>query len=227
MIFGALVVGFLVWASARIDSGVYLRCLCRNRDAGRAVALTFDDGPDPVWTPRVLDVLAEFGVRATFFVVGSRAERCPELVRRIVAEGHILGNHTRSHSARLPLCSARRLGRELEHTRQTVERLTGLRMALFRPPFGVTNPAVARAVRRGGYRAVGWSIRALDTAAATSRERVVRRTVGALHDGAVILLHDRCEGADELVRAVLVALQERGYVLRTIDELFDIEAYET
>ena len=89
----------LFYCSYQIRLGAYVRTLCRNRAAGRVVALTFDDGPDPEITPRVLDLLRERGVRATFFLVGAKAERHPELVRRIAAEGHDTGIHTWEHAA--------------------------------------------------------------------------------------------------------------------------------
>lgn len=97
-----LAVGFLAYASCRIGTGFYLKCLCRNPKAGRRVALTFDDGVDPLRTPRVLEVLARHEIRATFFLIGERAEQHPELVKRLVAEGHLIGNHSYFHRGVLP-----------------------------------------------------------------------------------------------------------------------------
>ena len=89
---------FFIWASADIRSGIYLRCICKGSRVDKAVALTFDDGPDPIHTPRILDILAENNIKATFFLIGSKIETYPELVKRIYKEGHIIGNHTFSHS---------------------------------------------------------------------------------------------------------------------------------
>ena len=174
----------------------------------------------------MLDVLARHGIRATFFLVGERAERCPDLVRRIVAEGHTIGNHTFTHSGFFPLRSRARMTDELERTRRLLQALTGRCVRLFRPPFGVTNPQVARAVRTGGYTTVGWSVRSFDTVARTPRHKVLARVVGRLHPGAVVLLHDRCEGADRLLEALIGAAAERNYRFETVDRLFKIEAYE-
>lgn len=215
----------LVRGSASVRASWYLRMRCRARGAGRRVALTFDDGPDPQRTPAVLDLLARQGVRATFFVVGARAEAHPELVRRMVAEGHVVGNHSYTHSWRFPLRSLGRTVEELRRTGEVLHRITGRRPRLFRPPFGVTNPTIARAVRRLGLDPVGWSIRSLDTMG-QSPERVAARILRRLHPGAVILLHDRCAGSERLVGLLVEGLRSRGLEPVTLPELFDIEAYE-
>lgn len=215
----------LVRGSASVRASWYLRMRCRARRAGRRVALTFDDGPDPQRTPAVLDLLARQGVRATFFVVGARAEAHPELVRRMVAEGHVVGNHSYTHSWRFPLRSLGRTVEELRRTGEMLHRITGRQPRLFRPPFGVTNPTIARAVRRLGLDPVGWSIRSLDTMG-QSPERVAARILRRLHPGAVILLHDRCAGSERLVGLLVEGLRSRGLEPVTLPELFDIEAYE-
>lgn len=215
----------LVRGSASVRASWYLRMRCRARGAGRRVALTFDDGPDPQRTPAMLDLLARQGVRATFFVVGARAEAHPELVRRMAAEGHVVGNHSYTHSWRFPLRSLGRTMEELRRTGEVLQRITGLRPRLFRPPFGVTNPTIARAVRRLGLDPVGWSIRSLDTMG-QSPERVAARILRRLHPGAVILLHDRCAGSERLVGLLVEGLRSRGLEPVTLPELFDIEAYE-
>ncbi len=222
----AAIAAFGVYASCCIGSGVYLKAYCRGRGDRRTIALTFDDGPDERMTPRVLDVLACRGIRATFFLVGERAGRCPELVRRMVAEGHTIGNHTFTHSGMFPLRGCARMAAELERTRRILQTLTGRCVRLFRPPFGVTNPHVARAVREGGYATIGWSVRSFDTVARTPRRKVLARAVGRLHPGAVVLLHDRCEGADRLLEALIEEADGRGYRFETVDRLFEIEAYE-
>lgn len=215
----------LVRGSASVRASWYLRMRCRARRAGRRVALTFDDGPDLQRTPAVLDLLARQGVRATFFVVGARAEAHPELVRRMVAEGHVVGNHSYTHSWRFPLRSLGRTVEELRRTGEVLHRITGRQPRLFRPPFGVTNPTIARAVRRLGLDPVGWSIRSLDTMG-QSPERVAARILRRLHPGAVILLHDRCAGSERLVGLLVEGLRSRGLEPVTLPELFDIEAYE-
>src|SRR5450631_4162465 len=120
------------------------------------LALTFDDGPNPKWTPRLLDVLGGHEVKATFFMLGSRAHTEPELVRRIVAEGHLIGNHSWSHP-NLARTGTQRAREELTRTSEALEQITGERIKYFRPPFGARRPAVFRIARSLGLRVVTWN----------------------------------------------------------------------
>lgn len=219
------VLAALVWASADIGSGVYLKALCRAESADKVVALTFDDGPDADSTPRVLDLLKRYDVRATFFVVGEQARQNPELIHRMVAEGHTVANHSYYHLPQSTLWSSQRYTEELFRCNDVVARLTGLRMRFYRPPFGVTNPPIARAVKNLGLIPVGWSVRSLDTMT-KNRDRVVDRVMRGLRGGDVILLHDRLENSEELLEKLLTALRTQHYTTATVDELFKIEAYE-
>ncbi len=218
-----LLSGVLFWASYDISLGVYVRSLCRKHGVEREVALTFDDGPDADMTPRALDLLREFNARATFFIIGEKASEYPDIVRRIVAEGHSIGIHSYSHKWNFPLRSAARIAEDIERCGKELEEITGERVRLFRPPFGVTNPMVGRAVRRTGVISVGWSIRSFDTIKG-DRRKVARRVSRQLHDGAVVLLHDNRPGADELLESILCELKERGMRTRTIEELFNLNS---
>lgn len=120
------------------------------------LALTFDDGPNPDWTPRLLEILASQDVRATFFMLGSRAQAQPALVRQIVAAGHLIGNHSWSHP-NLALASVSRIEQELSRTSQALEEITGTPVRFFRPPFGARRPAVLRIARRLGMVPVLWN----------------------------------------------------------------------
>ncbi len=211
----------LAYGSFSISSGIYLRSLCRSRDAVGEVALTFDDGVDPTITPKVLEVLDRYSAKATFFIVGQRAEQHPEIVREIVRRGHSIGNHTYYHKGSFPLQSREDMRSEIARCSALLEQITKKRITLFRPPFGVTNPMVAAAVRSLSLTSVGWSIRSLDTLG-QPLERVERRVVRALKGGAVILLHDNREGAELLLDSILKALDNRGLRSVTIDKLFKL-----
>lgn len=213
--------GAAVWASADIGSGVYVKALCRARTTRRAVALTFDDGPHPDFTPRVLDVLKRHGVQAVFFVVGERAGAHPEIVKRIVDEGHLVGNHTYSHSGNFPLMGRAQMEDETGRCDAAIERITGRRPTLFRPPFGVTNPTLARALG-GRYTVAGWDIRSLDTIARRPRERVFERVRRRVRPGSVVLLHDDREGGDRLLEMILNDLERNDYKVERFDKLFGL-----
>lgn len=224
LLFALLAVGYGVYHSSfRIGSKCWVKALCRAQCAGRKVALTFDDGPSPQFTPQVLDVLKDNGVEACFFLVGERIEA--QLLRRIHAEGHIVGNHTFSHRGAGPFASTKHMIADAQRTDDAVCEIIKRRPKLFRPPFGVTNPLIGRMVRIQGYTVVGWSIRSLDTLGEPCA-RIVERIRRQLHDGAVILLHDNRPGSPELTGHVLKMLAKEGYKVERVDKLLDIHAYD-
>lgn len=220
-------VGFGYYASFFIRSGIYLKAHCQANTSEKRIALTFDDGPDETMTPRVLDVLAKHHIQATFFLIGRQARRYPELVQRIVREGHCIGGHSFGHAPGFPLRASRHIMRELEITRSIVAQQTSLRMRLFHPPFGVTNPLVARAVRQTRLEPVGWSVRAFDTCRWIPRKTVLKHLLRQVRPGSVVLLHDRCPQADHLTDTLIQTLTARGYRFERIDQLFHLQAYES
>jgi peptidoglycan-N-acetylglucosamine deacetylase len=193
------------------------------RRAGRRIALTFDDGPDPEFTPRVLELLAARRVRATFFLVGERAARAPATVRAIAAAGHEVASHGWSHRS-LWLCGPTRTDDEVGRARAMLGELTGRPPALFRPPWGMVNAALFGALRRHGQRCVFWSIQPeglRPAPAAAQVARVLRRA----HPGAIVDLHD-AEGTPQAparlcaaLPSMLDGLAEAGYGFGTVSEL--------
>jgi peptidoglycan-N-acetylglucosamine deacetylase len=155
-----LVCGGLMYASRWPTSQVFGRTLVAGNDPAE-VALTFDDGPNDEATPELLDVLARHGVRATFFAIGSFAQLRPEIVRRVVAEGHLLGNHTMSHPT-LSLERVARVRQELAECNAVLEDITGEVVRYFRPPFGARRPMVLRAARELGLTPVMWNVTGYD-----------------------------------------------------------------
>jgi peptidoglycan/xylan/chitin deacetylase (PgdA/CDA1 family) len=158
------------------------------------LALTFDDGPNPAWTPRLLDILASHSVHASFFLLGSRAQAEPALVRQIAAAGHLIGNHSWSHP-NLAIASASRIERELSRTSQTLEEISGAPVRFFRPPFGARRPEVLRVARRLGMVPVMWNAMTSDWEN-PSAEAIASRLIRAIDKlacrgrAANIVLHD-------------------------------------
>ena len=161
---------FMVWASASIRSGVYVRAFCREKTDLKVVYLTFDDGPHPPETQRVLDVLRERGARATFFLIGSKVSGNEAVLRRMLEEGHALGLHTYSHAGTFPLLSFDKMLADVNEGKRAVESVAGKKISLFRPPFGVTNPTISKVVRTLGLHTVGWDVRSFDTMFCKSSE---------------------------------------------------------
>lgn len=224
MIGGALALGAAGWVSwAWLPHLLTPACAWRGSRTGRRLALTFDDGPDPVWTPRLLDALGTAGVHATFFLIGERAARVPALVRRMVDEGHEIGNHSWSHRS-LWLCGPRATAVEIGRAHGRLADLTGVAPRHFRPPWGMVNAAMFPALRWIGERCVFWSIQPegrRPVPAMRQVEYVLRRA----HPGAIVDLHD-AEGTPAAperllaaVPALLDGLRARGYALTTVADL--------
>ncbi|MFZ5890116.1 MAG: polysaccharide deacetylase family protein [Myxococcota bacterium] len=197
---------------ALVTSGVFFPWLemyggvvCRGPRGNAQVALTFDDGPHPDTTARVLRLLEGTPHRASFFVLGNKVRKYPELARAIVEGGHTIGihgdTHDRLHSFRTPW----RVRDELLRASEAVEAATGKRPWLFRPPLGHTTPATLRGARRAGVTPIGWSARGYDGIRGRPPEAVVREVTRSLDDGAIVLLHDAAEH-DDFVPAGVPAL---------------------
>lgn len=146
---------------------------------------------------------------AVFFLIGEKVERHPEIVKEIVKRGHIVGNHTWSHSPWANFRGSHHLEREISKTDDAIERACGIRPTLFRPPLGVTPHFLRSLMRKTGHTVVGWDVRSLDTRD-VPRSKVLRRIESRMRDGSIILLHDRLEGAEWIADSVLRRIQEQA-----------------
>ncbi len=201
---------FLIYASFNISSGIYLQTFSRKKTDAKQVMLTFDDGPHPVHTPAVLDILKKYEVKAAFFVIGKNIAGNEDILKRMLAEGHTIGNHSFSHGNTFPLLRPQKMADDLMQCERAAEKIIGQRTTWFRPPFGVTNPYVARAIKMRNYRVAGWSIRSLDTLF-NDKNKPVRRVVKRLKPGAIILLHDNRPNAPYITEQILLQAKEKGY----------------
>ncbi|MCL6515834.1 polysaccharide deacetylase family protein [Alicyclobacillus sp.] len=201
--------------------------LKRSAPTERVIALTFDDGPDPRYTPKVLDILAQHDARATFFVVGERAVQHPDLIRRMVAEGHQVAPHAQRH-VHAWLTGPVRSWRNVAEAKRTVESLTDRRVTQFRPPWGGFNWVQRFALARLGMTPVLWSVRAIDWHAGDHAAAIARRVTDGAHPGAIVLCHDAggAEGAPlNTIRAlpeILAHLTRLNYTFVTVEEAAQI-----
>jgi peptidoglycan/xylan/chitin deacetylase (PgdA/CDA1 family) len=175
----------------------------RGRTDSQAVALTFDDGPGPD-TERILDVLAEHQVCATFFMIGRHVERFPQIAKRIVGSGHEIGNHSYSHPIYL-YRGARETSRQLERTQGVIATTAGISPKLARPPCGVRTPAYFRAARRLGLRTVQWDVTGFDWKR-RSGEQIAHDVLRKVRTGSIVLLHDGDSEGKRDRRETVVAL---------------------
>lgn len=171
----------------------------------REVALTFDDAPDDVFTPRVLDVLKREGVKATFFCVGNRIEKHPDVMRRIVAEGHVVGNHSYSH-ANLPKLSDEKFREEIRKTDELIRKFTGYTPSFVRAPYGNITEEQIKWLASQKRKIVGWNVDSLDWKS-LSRDEVVTNILAHVKPGAIILQHS-AGGIGEDLTGTVEALPE-------------------
>lgn len=214
---GAVLLGGAAHGAFHRNSPIFGRPITHVARSPRTVALTFDDGPNPDATPAILDALGERDVKATFFVLGRHAERWPDLVRRVAAEGHVIGNHGYYHR-KLHFRSPRYVRDDLSRGTHAIEQAAGVHPALFRAPHGFRSPWVSAIARSLGQRTVGWSLGVWDSDR-PGVDAIVQRTVAGARPGSILLLHDG-DGYDpdgdrmQTARAVpriVERLLEQGY----------------
>jgi len=221
----ALVYLFLIAiGSIFIRLNFYVKSLNRGQTNQKIIALTFDDGPDLKTTPKILALLEKFKVKATFFCIGNNIEQAEKLLQKMDASGHLIGNHSYSHANFFSLYSANRMVEELDKTSILIEKVIDKSPALFRPPFGVSNPNIAKALKTTGLVSVGWSLRSMDTVNQSSK--VVRKLKRKLKAGDVVLLHDNRKNTVKILEEFLPWLNKNHFEIVGLDELFKIEAYE-
>ncbi len=168
--------------------GFFLPIICRGKPGTNNIALTFDDGPSPLSTPIVLELLAYHNLVATFFVVGEKIEESPELIKKIIAQGHTIGNHSWSHDYFLMLRGRKRLQHDIQKTQEEL-RKKGVQAWYFRPPTGITGPRLAEALNREGLVTLTYSCRAFDRGN-RNINNLGQKILNRLQPGDIIMLHD-------------------------------------
>lgn len=180
---------------------------------GNLIALTFDDGPAE-YTAAILDILAKEQVSATFFIIGKNIAGREELLRRMRSEGHSIGNHSYHHGFNFDWQSASVMLGEIKRTNESIEAVTGLPVTLFRPPYGVTNPNLGKALRNSGLRSIGWSVRSMDTVA-KDEQQLLEKILTRVKTRDIILLHDRCSITAAILPKLIGALKKHGFTFAT------------
>jgi len=195
-----------------------------NSAASKKIALTFDDGPHPTHTEEILDILKEYNVKATFFIVGVNAERYPSIVKRTFDEGHELGNHTYNHVF-INRVSDEEVLKEIRMTDEVIKRITGTTPVIFRPPGGAYNDSKVEVISSAGHKCILWSWWQ-DTRdwSCPAVDKVVSTVMNNLHDGDIVLFHDFNSGNTPTAAAlkiIIPQLIEKGYEFVSVSELID------
>ncbi len=188
----------------------------------KIVALTFDDGPHPIYTPQILDILDQYQAKATFFMIGNRMEQYPDIVRDVSARGHLIANHTYTHPYNLRTLSPEKLKWEVDQCQQNMQTIAGQNTYLFRPPRGILNQEIIKIVQDKGYTIVLWGICTFNRKAPTP-EMMANRVIKQAHPGQIVLLHD---GRTDFrwkdvvaTRLIVENLSRQGYRFVTLEEL--------
>ena len=233
-IWWAIVIPFLVFHAYVLD-GVFrpnsqflLRSITKGPQDSKKVALTFDDGPDPTYTPAIAELLKKHGAHATFFCIGRYIDAHPQVAQQLIAEGHELGNHSYSHSRLLNFRTVGPMRKEIANGAAAIARVGGPTKPLYRPPVGLKNPALSRIAMADQLTVVLWSLHSREAwrqNAKTLSTAVCKR----LKSGDIVLFHDGCDkpGADrqttvEALESILKELDRRGLQCVTVSELMSL-----
>ena len=228
----ALALAWIAWGVFNVNSSMWADTAWRSYADTKNVALTFDDGPDPEFTPQVLKVLEEKNVKAAFFSVGHRVIEHPEVTLEVKKQGHLLGNHSDSHAMWINFGLHGRLRREIRDANAAIRSAAGVLPKLYRAPHGFKNPALGDVLAGEDMLAIGWQVRGFD-AVSTNAAKIAERIVDGAKAGGVILLHDGAglQGSEDrsatidALPVIIDGLRARGFNIVRLDELLELEPY--
>lgn len=207
----------VIWGAFDIELNYFVKSITHKRTRKKEIALTFDDGPTE-FTPLFLDILKKHNIKATFFCIGTQIEKYPETFKRIINEGHCVGNHTFSHSNKTGFLSSREMLHEIEKCDETIFKVGNITTQLYRPPFGVTNPNIFKAIKKSQKKCIGWNVRSLDTVI-ESEAKIYSKITKKVKKGSIILLHDTSEKTYHVLEELLLFLEREKYSTFTIDTI--------
>lgn len=219
-----LYIHLLVLGAVKIRWNFFVNSLNSQPGKTKEIALTFDDGPAGM-TSLILDALKENDVKAAFFSIGKNARANPLMVARWDDEGHLIGNHSYEHGFNFDWKSTNAMQAELVETNDVVAEIIHKRPKLFRAPYGVTNPNLAKAIRRTGMHSIGWNIRSFDTTAKDA-DQLLNRILKQIKGGDIILLHDSMDITYQILTPLIKAAKQKGFTFVRVDQLLGIEGYE-
>jgi peptidoglycan-N-acetylglucosamine deacetylase len=221
---GLLYATILFWGSYFVRSNFYIKTICAANTDKKEIAISFDDGPAQSFTPEILQVLKENNIAAAFFCIGSRIGGNEKLLQTISEEGHIIGNHSFSHHFWFDLFSAKKMLADMKLMDEVVRSYTGLTPKLFRPPYGVTNVNLGKAIKKGNYIPIGWNVRSMDTVI-TDEKKLLSKVMQGVKPGAVILFHDTSKTTLNILNEFIRNVKAEGYNITRLDKMLNLNPY--
>lgn len=207
-----------------VGSNFFIKIICSANTNQKEIAISFDDGPAINHTPEILRLLKQDNIKATFFCIGNRIAGNENIVRQIKEDGHIIGNHSYSHHFWFDMFSSKKMLQDLRLMDYELKRATGLQPKLFRPPYGVTNPNLKKAIMAGNYTPVGWSVRSMDTV--IKEEKILLdKIIKLLKPGAIFLFHDTSSTTLQMLPTFIKEVKNRGYQIIPLDKLLHLNPY--
>ena len=207
-----------------IQSNFFMKVFCSAKTDKKEIAISFDDGPSENYTAQILETLKEHNVKAGFFCIGKHINANEKIFKQLHDDDHIIGNHSYSHHFFFDLFSSKKMLRELKRMNSDTEKLTGLKPKLFRPPYGVMNPNLRKAILDGEFTPVGWSVRSMDTVI-KDEKKLLDKITKALKPGAVYLFHDTSESTVAILAAFIKHVKELGYEIVRLDKMLALQPY--
>ncbi len=207
-----------------VGSNFFIKILCKAETDKKEIAISFDDGPATNYTPEILQILNKAQVKAIFFCIGNRIAGNEKILKQIQEEGHIIANHSYSHHFWFDMFSSKKMLADMKQMDNEMEKITGMRPKLFRPPYGVTNPNLKKAIINGGYTPVGWSVRSMDTVIKEDK-KLLNKINEAIQPGAIFLFHDTSKTTLQVLPEFIKEVKNKGYNIIPLDKLLALKAY--
>ncbi len=214
----------LAYGSYTVNLNFYMTVICSAKTQDKEIAISFDDGPDAEITPAILSILEKENIQAAFFLIGKKIPGREYLVSKLHADGHLIGNHSFSHHPLFDFFSSRKMLEDLQSMDQLIFNMLGLKPKLFRPPYGVTNPNLKSAVRAGGYKAIGWNIRSLDTVI-KDEIKLLNKVTRHLRPGDIVLFHDTSNTTLSILSEFIQQVSKQGFKITRLDKMLKLEPY--
>jgi peptidoglycan/xylan/chitin deacetylase (PgdA/CDA1 family) len=207
-----------------IGSNFFIKIVCSAETNAKVIAISFDDGPAIEHTPEILQVLKHHDVKATFFCIGNRIPGNENILQQIKNEGHLIGNHSYSHHFWFDMFSSKKMLEDMQLMNEAVKNVTGQQPKLFRPPYGVTNPNLAKAIKNGNYTPIGWNVRSMDTVI-KDEKKLFAKISDAIKPGAVFLFHDTSKATLKALPEFIKEVKNKGYNIVPLDKLLHLKPY--